>query len=102
MNMLISAYRAVMSVMDRRLQLLLDADRYSRVAHAATMSGRSVAAVIREAIDVRFPPEEEADRAAAAAELLAMSEAPGGLPGEDAAQLKDEYARHLESKVEGP
>lgn len=43
-----------MSLMERRLQLLLDQERYDRVAAEAAASGRSVAAVIREAIDLRF------------------------------------------------
>ena len=43
-----------MSVMEKRLQLLLDQERYDRVAAEAKRTGRSVAAVIREAIDFRF------------------------------------------------
>lgn len=40
--------------MERRLQLLLDQQRYALVEREARVSGRSVAAVIREAIDMRF------------------------------------------------
>lgn len=40
-----------MAVMERRLQLLLDEERYRRVADEAERSGRSVAPVIREAVD---------------------------------------------------
>jgi len=58
-----------MSVMERRLQLLLDRDRYRRVADEAERSGRSVAAVIREAIDLRFPSGQDA-RAVALTQLL--------------------------------
>lgn len=40
--------------MEKRLQLLLDDARYRRVEAEANRSGRSVASVIREAIDLRF------------------------------------------------
>ena len=61
-----------MSVMEKRLQLLLDQERYDRVAAEAARSGRSVAAVIREAIDLRFD-DSSAARAAAARQLLRMT-----------------------------
>ncbi|MGH3443853.1 MAG: hypothetical protein ACRDPB_00625, partial [Nocardioidaceae bacterium] len=79
-----------MSVMERRLQLLLDADRYRKVADEARRSGRSVAAVIREAIDRRFADEErEAERAAAARRLLASMKASDNEPPyESPAELK--------------
>jgi hypothetical protein len=44
-----------MSMYDRRVQLLLDRDRYDRVAREAGRRGVSVAAVIREAIDRSIP-----------------------------------------------
>ena len=43
--------------MERRLQLLLDRERYARVEDEARRSGRSVSAVIRNAIDVAYPGE---------------------------------------------
>lgn len=43
--------------MERRLQLLLDRERYTRVEDEARRSGRSVSAVIRNAIDVAYPGE---------------------------------------------
>lgn len=66
-----------MSVMERRLQLLLDQQRYALVAEEAERSGRSVAAVIREAIDLRFD-ESARGRAEAAARLLEMTAEPRG------------------------
>ena len=51
-----------MSLMERRLQLLLDQARYDLVEAEATRTGRSVAAVIREAIDYRFQDNAEARR----------------------------------------
>ncbi len=40
-----------MSMLDRRLQVLIDNERYERLAAAARRRGVSVAAVVREAID---------------------------------------------------
>jgi hypothetical protein len=51
-----------MSLMERRLQVLLDQDRYAKVEAEARASGRSVAAVIREAIDLLFDSHGAAAR----------------------------------------
>ena len=91
-----------MSVMERRLQILLDAARFDRVASEAERTGRSVAAVIREAIDLRFPDDEGAARGAAARALLTLTQDPVGEPGESPAQLKDAYAAALQDKVGAP
>lgn len=88
-----------MSVMERRLQLLLDAERYGKVADEAQRSGRSVAAVIREAIDRRFPPQGAEARASAAAGLLALTEDAASDPGESPAVLKEAYAAELAAKA---
>jgi hypothetical protein len=61
-----------MSEMERRLQLLLDQRRYALVEREATRSGRSVSAVVREAIDFRFDNEVTV-RMAAGEWLLAHS-----------------------------
>jgi predicted nucleotidyltransferase len=60
---------------DRRLQLLLDDERYSRLSAAARLRGTSVAAVIRDAIDRALPSDLERKRRAADA-LLAAEPAP--------------------------
>ena len=60
----------------RRLQILLDDDRFMKVARVAERKGVSIAAVIREAID-RLPVGSERRRAAIAAILAA---APMSLP----------------------
>lgn len=60
-----------MHMLDRRLQILLDEPRYRRVEAAARARGTSVAAVIREAIDVAVPADLERKRAAAEAILAA-------------------------------
>lgn len=74
--------------MERRLQLLLDKDRYARVAREAERSGRSVSAVIREAIDLRFAPTPD-DRAVAIQAFLDATAEPDPGPGEDWADIKE-------------
>ena len=44
-----------MSMLSRRLQVLLDDERYERLADAAAERGVSVAAIVREAIDRGMP-----------------------------------------------
>lgn len=44
-----------MATLERRLQILLDEERYSRVAEQAARRGASVATVIRDAIDLAYP-----------------------------------------------
>lgn len=56
--------------LDRRVQLLLDDDRYQRLELEAARRGVSVAAVIRDAID-RAYGGDVGSRSQAAAELLA-------------------------------
>jgi len=43
-----------MSALTRRTQLLLDEERYRRLQQEADATGRSVAAIIRDAIDARL------------------------------------------------
>lgn len=61
--------------MDRRLQLLLDEERYRRVAALAAQRRTSVAAVIREAID-RGLPSPDRRRAAAGKRVLDADDMP--------------------------
>lgn len=89
-----------MSVMDRRLQILLDQARYERVAAEADRSGRSVAAVIREAIDVCFPIGDE-DRVRVAGDLLRRTAAPRGGEGDGPAELKAAWEQELDAKLSG-
>lgn len=100
MHMRMRRYGEDMSALERRLQLLLDAERYAKVSAEAQRSGRSVAAVIREAIDLRFVGEQDAVRMASAAELLAMTVEPDSDAGESPADLKDAYAAELQHKFE--
>lgn len=90
-----------MSALERRLQLLLDQARYERVAAEADRSGRSVSAVIREAIDLRFPDDGDQARMAAAADFLRLTAQPDGGPAEDWVDYKRAYEAELERKFAG-
>ena len=55
-----------MSGLTRRTQLLLDEERYGRLERRAVATNRSVAALVRDAIDIAYPeramsPEEAFD-----------------------------------------
>ncbi len=72
--------------MTRRLQILLDEDRYQRVAAAARARGTSVATVIREVIDRGLPADDD-ERATAlqrilSAEPASVPDAPADLVAE--------------------
>ncbi len=56
-------------MLTRRLQVLLDEDRYARLASEADRRSVPVAVVVREAIDAAFP-NGAAERAAAAHAIL--------------------------------
>ncbi len=84
------------SVLERRLQLLLDHDRYERVAAEAKQSGRSAAAVIREAIDQRFPSGRE-ERAIAMKRFLQL--APTSGHGQSAEEIVAELHAAFEERV---
>jgi predicted DNA-binding protein len=86
-----------MSVMERRLQLLLDQARYDRVAAEAARTGRSVAAVIREAIDARFPAGDDA-RARALDSFLDLTQSGQG-EVESWAEVKRDLADRLDEEL---
>lgn len=44
-----------MSALTRRTQLLLDEERYARLERRSAATDRSVAALIRDAIDIAYP-----------------------------------------------
>jgi hypothetical protein len=53
-----------MSMLDRRLQVLIDEERWTRLEREADRRGVSVATVVREAIDQRFPTHADERRRA--------------------------------------
>jgi hypothetical protein len=79
--------------LDRRIQLLLDEERYRTVAAAARERGTSLAAVIRRAID-RGSPRPDLRRARALAVLMAAE--PVAMPDPDGlrAELDEARSRH--------
>ena len=79
-----------MCMYDRRLQILLDEPRYRRVAARARERKTSVAAVIREAIDLALPADL-AKKRAAAKRILAADPVP--LPDWDELKTELDEAR---------
>jgi hypothetical protein len=61
-----------MSMLDRRLQVLIDEDRWSRLEREAVRRHVSVGVLVREAIDERFPGDADQRRAALQAILDAQ------------------------------
>lgn len=80
--------------LDRRLQLLLDEERYARVAAIAERERRSVASVIREAIDAHTSASPDR-RAAAWARILEADPMPVPSPADLHAELEDLRGRNL-------
>ncbi len=82
-----------MSLLERRVQLLLDPRQYEQVEREARRTGQSVAAVIREAIADRVDRGQSA-RAAAAERLLARpaDDTPEPDWPEIKAAMEDEFA----------
>lgn len=58
-----------MATLTRRLQVLLDEERYARLERAAALRGAPIATLVREAIDRLFA-SKESDRRAAGQRLL--------------------------------
>lgn len=60
-----------MSMLEHRLQILIDDERHQRLTAAAKERGVSVATIVREAIDRGLPTGDQRRRAAGAALLAA-------------------------------
>ncbi|RIK15157.1 MAG: hypothetical protein DCC50_08980 [Acidobacteria bacterium] len=93
-----------MAVLEKRLQLLLDAHRWALVSKEAERTHRSVASVIRESIDVYFADAAaDQDRAAAAGRFLELVLDPArrAEPGEEdiGAALDEDLAGYLDEKL---
>ena len=74
-----------MSMLARRLQVLIDEQRWARLQNEAHRRKVSVGTVVREAIDERYPPE--AERRAAAIQAVLDADP---IPVSDIAELKKE------------
>ena len=77
-----------MCIYDRRLQILLDEARYRRVTAIARERKTSVAAVIREAIDL-LTPDDRAKKRAAWKRIQAAEPMPVPDPEELKAELEE-------------
>lgn len=89
-----------MSTLERRLQVLLDQQRYSLLERESKRSGRSIGSIVREALDKHLGVEDlAAQRRVAAAFLLAQP--PGEGPAEDWADMKKAYEDDLERHLLG-
>jgi len=83
-----------MSMLTRRLQLLIDPDRYRRLEAAARERKTSVAEVVRDAIDTALPGVD-AKRRRAAREILAAPPMPVPSLEELRAELDELHSRGL-------
>ena len=77
-----------MHMLDRRFQILLDDERFERLAAEARARGVSVAALIRELIDRTFPPVSPA-KARAAKRILSAPDMPVPEPAGLRAELEE-------------
>lgn len=68
-----------MSKLEKRLQILLDEDRFDRLSSESRVTGRTVGAIVRSSIDLHFASSTAvAERAAAARFLLDSTAEPQG------------------------
>jgi predicted DNA-binding protein len=67
-----------MAQLTRRTQILLDEERYRRLEERASQTGRSVASLIRDAIDAQLEGDEVARRRREAARALLAEPMPTG------------------------
>ena len=71
-------------MLNRRLQVLVDDERYERLARESDRIGAPVGELVRRAIDHEFPGVgADAERERAGRELLAMAPPPGEGPEPD-------------------
>lgn len=82
-----------MSMLQRRLQVLIDDERHARLQAIARERGVSIGTVVREAID-RGLAAPDARRAAAGARILAADPMPVPQVDELIAELDDLRGRH--------
>jgi hypothetical protein len=81
-------------VLDRRLHVLLDGDRFERLNRLAEERNVSVGALVRRAIDVAYPPGG-ARRSAAAVAILEARPGPSPMLDELRGELDDLRRRGL-------
>jgi len=87
-----------MSVLERRLQVLLDERRFALLAEESKRTGRSVGSIVRDALDLHFGIEDLAAQRVAAAEFL-LSRPPGNGPQEEWADVKRAMEDEIEARL---
>jgi hypothetical protein len=70
-----------MLILDKRLQLMIDADRDRRLRQESKRTGVPVGEIVRRAIDQALPPD--VDRAEAVRRFLALADPPDSPPQRD-------------------
>ncbi|MDR1426340.1 MAG: ribbon-helix-helix protein, CopG family [Bifidobacteriaceae bacterium] len=83
-----------MAVLERRLQVLIDPERGEQLERLAKAQGKSVAAVVRDAVDDLLA-RDAAVKQAALERLLKRAEAPELSPSEDWPLIK----AHIEEDI---
>ncbi len=91
-----------MSTLTRRTQLLLDDERYDRLQRRAEETGRSVASIIREAIDEKLADDEFAARRQAAVRRLLAEPTPQEGREPDWEDVKREMLDTMQGKFPDP
>jgi hypothetical protein len=81
-------------VLDRRLHVLLDGERFDRLARLAEERGVSIGALVRRAIDVAYPADGQRKSAAAAA-ILSARPGPSPMLDDLRSELEDLRRRNL-------
>jgi hypothetical protein len=89
-----------MCMLNHRLQVLVDEDRYEILTRESRRLGAPVGELVRRAIDHEFP-SLASDRAAAAQALLSMPPPPGEGPEPDWEQQKQEMLDERMRRLEG-
>ncbi len=82
-----------MSMLTRRLQVLIDDERHRRLEVEASRRGVAVAVLVREALDAAYPTTAE-ERRAAGDRVLAAQPMPVADVEEPRAELAAARARH--------
>ena len=82
--------------LDRRLQVLVDDERYDRLEQESRRRGVSVATIVREALDVALPSTADERRRAGEALLAAEPIDVGDWP-----ELREELAAVSEPSLRG-
>lgn len=92
-----------MSTLERRLHVMIDQERYDRLVAEAARTHRSVAEIVRSAIDLQFDEahvEARAQERRAAAARRLLSYPPDDGRGETWDEMLEARARDIEQMLE--